>query len=126
SSDLLPSATQPAMTTHAPINTTATATGPTERASLPPAPRSGRARRYWIALGVTLALAVACGTAAALIPTPYATLSPGRARAVEQLVTVRGADVHPPAGSILFLTVGVDDDVTLFEAAAGWLDRDVD
>lgn len=69
---------------------------------------------------------MACGTAAALIPTPYATLSPGRARAVEQLVTVRGADVHPPAGSILFLTVGVDDDVTLFEAAAGWLDRDVD
>lgn len=84
------------------------------------------ARRYWTALGVALGvLAVAIG-AGTLVSTPYATLAPGSARSTGPLVTVDGAPTFAPAGDLLFLTVGVDGDVSLLEAAAGWVDPDVD
>jgi PDZ domain-containing protein len=61
-----------------------------------------------------------------LVDTPYATLSPGSARSTTRLVTVDGAPTYPPEGELLFLTVGVDGDVSLLEAAAGWVDGDVE
>lgn len=71
-------------------------------------------------------MAAVAVVAAALVRTPYATLAPGTARALDALVSVDGADTHPTSGTILFVTVSVDDDVTLMEAAVGWLDGDTD
>jgi PDZ domain-containing protein len=60
------------------------------------------------------------------VQTPYATLSPGNARATSALVVVDGAPTYETTGEILFLTVGVDGDVSLLEAATGWVDADID
>ena len=110
---------------HAPTTTTAT-TVPTPAPTVPPPPGASRTNRYWTALAVAVGVLVVAGIAAALITTPYATLAPGSARATGPLVTVDGAPTFEPDGSLLFLTVGVDDRVTLLEAAAGWIDEDTD
>jgi Lon-like protease len=109
---------------HAPTTTTDTTTVPTAGGSVPAA--RSTARRYWTALCVAGAvLAVAIG-AAVLVSTPYATLSPGTARSTGPLVTVEGAPTFAPSGELLFLTVGVDGDVSLLEATAGWIDPNID
>lgn len=114
--------TMPAPTT----TTTETASTPTTAASVPPPRPLTRAGRYWIALGIALAvLGVAVG-ASLLVDTPYATLSPGSARDTAPLVSVDGTETYAPAGKLFFLTVGIDGDVSVLEAATGWVDPDVD
>lgn len=111
---------------HAPTTTTETTTGSNAPASVPPAPGPSRATRYWIALAVTGGVFGSALAAGLLIDTPYATLSPGSARSTEPLVDVDGAPTYASDGELLFLTVGVDGDVSLLQAAAGWVDPDVD
>jgi len=121
----------PPMVSHhtTPMQTTTTTTEtttPTAPASVPVPARRSRATRYWIALGACLVVVVPAGIAAAVVHTPYATLSPGRARAAAPAVRVEGTPSYPAEGEILYLTVGVDGEVSLLEAATGWVDPDVD
>lgn len=102
-----------------PTTTTTATTGPKAAASVPPS-------RYWAALAAALFVLVAAVVTAAVMDTPYATLSPGKARGTVAAVAVDGAPTYPTDGDILFLTVGVDGDVSLLEAAAGWADPDVE
>ena len=62
-----------------------------------------------------------------LIRVPYYLISPGEARGVAELIKVKGdgAKVYPPKGKILFTTVSLAGDVNVFEALAGWLDKEV-
>src|SRR3546814_16062151 len=52
-------------------------------------------------------------------------MRPGTARPVTQYVTVRGATSYPPEESIAYMTVNIGQ-ISLLEAAVGWLDDDVD
>src|SRR3546814_13940189 len=52
-------------------------------------------------------------------------MRPGTARPVTQYVTVRGATSYPPEESIAYMTVNIWQ-ISLLEAAVGWLDDDVD
>ena len=110
---------------HAPTTTTET-TVPTPMASVPPPPGGSRTSRYWTALGAASGVLLVAVAAGLLVDTPYATLAPGSARATGPLVTVDGAPTFEPDGELFFLTVGVDGDVSLLEAASGWIDPDVD
>jgi len=49
-------------------------------------------------------------------------LKPGRARGVDQRVTIASSSVFPPSGEILFTTVAIDDQVSVLE----WLDAERD
>jgi len=49
-------------------------------------------------------------------------LKPGRARDVDQRVTVANSEVFPPSGQILFTTVAIDDQISVLE----WLDAERD
>lgn len=111
---------------HAPTTTTERTTEPNARASVPLPARLSKAARYWIALAVAGVVFVVAIGAGLLVDTPYATLSPGQARATAELVAVDGAPTFPVEGEILFLTVGVDGDVSLLEATAGWVDPEVE
>ncbi|HEY9556900.1 MAG TPA: S16 family serine protease [Acidimicrobiales bacterium] len=61
----------------------------------------------------------------AFLPVPYVAMRPGTARPVTQYVTVRGATSYPPEESIAYMTVNIGQ-ISLLEAAVGWLDDDVD
>jgi PDZ domain-containing protein len=106
--------------------TTETMSGPNAPASVPPAGRPTGTARYWIALGIALGVLGVALAVSVVVHTPYATLSPGSARATGPLVAVDGTETFPTEGEVLFLTVGVDGDVSLLEAAAGWADADVE
>lgn len=110
---------------HAPTTTTETTTD-TASAIVPPAPRHPAAARYWVALAIAVGVLVAALVVASLVEVPYATLAPGTARESAPLVSVDGAATFESDGAILFLTVGVDDDVSLLEAATGWVDPDIE
>jgi Lon-like protease len=120
----------PLTASHPPIAMQTTTTpaeiniGPTETARVPTSAGPSRARRYWIALGASGAVLLAALLAISVIEIPYASLSPGSARATTPLVSVEGAPTFPTEGEILFLTVAVDDDVTVLDAAVGWVDPD--
>jgi PDZ domain-containing protein len=111
---------------HAPTTTTETTTGPNAPSSVPPPRGSSRTARYWIALAAAGTVLAAGVAGVGFVDTPYATLAPGSARATGPLVHVDGAETFEPSGELLFLTVGVDGHVTLLEAAAGWIDPDVE
>lgn len=111
---------------HAPTTTTETTTWPKASGSVPPRPAPSRASRYWIALAVCAGVLGVGLAAAALVETPYATMSPGSARSTERLIAVDGAPTYESTGEVFFLTVGVDGDVSLLEAATGWIDPEVD
>jgi PDZ domain-containing protein len=111
---------------HAPTTTTETTTGPTAPGSVPPSLAPSRSNRYWVALGVAGAVLAVALAAGIVVDTPYATLAPGSARVTGPLVAVDGAPTFEPDGELLFLTVGVDGDVSLLEAAAGWIDPDTE
>jgi len=114
----------------------------TSTTMLPPpppvaAPRPWYSRRWFrgIAIGaglVGLLLAilsvVPVGALGSVIPgtsiidkNPVA-LKPGRARDVDQRVTVANSEVFPPSGQILFTTVAIDDQISVLE----WLDAERD
>ena len=111
---------------HAPTTTTDTTTEPTSAPIVPSSSAPSRVSRYWVALAVTGGLLLVALVAASTIEVPYATLAPGSARSTAPLVSVEGAPTFAPEGDLFFLTVGIDDDVTLLEAAAGWINPDVD
>ena len=58
---------------------------------------------------------------------PYYLISPGEARGVADLIRVKGdgVNVYPPKGKILFTTVSLAGQVTVFQALSGWLNKDV-
>ncbi|MCU1352760.1 MAG: hypothetical protein JWM05_1969 [Acidimicrobiales bacterium] len=82
----------------------------------------------WWAAGPVLVVAVAAISLLAWSSVPYIAISPGGARAVEPLVTVRKAKAYPASADILFTTVSVSapDRTTGLQAIAGWLDSTVD
>src|SRR3546814_8825220 len=93
----------------------------------PPAPPSATAPagpRWWIA-AVVAGLLVSFVVGSAFLPVPYVAMRPGTARPVTQYVTVRGATSYPPEESIAYMTVNIGQ-ISLLEAAVGWLDDDVD
>jgi PDZ domain-containing protein len=102
----------------------------TTRTSLPVALRPAGAPIGWarwkIALGAACAI-VFVVIAAATLAVPYASILPGSARPVAQLVTVDGHEAYPPANSVAFTTVSVRQQrFTLFDAFVGWLDDNID
>src|SRR3546814_13498440 len=72
-----------------------------------------------------LGLLISFVVGAAFLPVPYVAMRPGTARPVTQYVTVRGATSYPPEESIAYMTVNIGQ-ISLLEAAVGWLDDDVD
>jgi PDZ domain-containing protein len=79
-----------------------------------------------------IALGAACGLtflliAGATFAVPYASILPGSARPVAQLVSVRGHEAYPPESSVAFTTVSVRQTrFTLADAFLGWLDDNID
>jgi PDZ domain-containing protein len=69
---------------------------------------------------------VTLGVAAGFVELPYDTIAPGSAREVNDLVAVRGHEVFPPDGEVLFTTVSVRQRVNIYEALVGWLDPTID
>lgn len=63
--------------------------------------------------------------ASALLQVPYFAVAPGDARSVNDRITITGAEVFPPDGRSLFVTVGVPR-LTALGAVLGWLDPDTD
>lgn len=90
------------------------------------APERPRHSRWWLAFVAVGGVIGVLGIAALIIHVPYATIAPGSARPVNDLLSVTGHDVYPPKGKVLFTTVGVQDRVTAMQAIIGWLDPTVD
>jgi PDZ domain-containing protein len=61
-----------------------------------------------------------------LVKLPYYVLSPGDATAVEPLVKVDGASSYHHPGEVLFTTVALLGDASLFTVLRGWLSPDDD
>jgi len=61
------------------------------------------------------------------VQVPYYLISPGEARGVAELIKVKGdgVSVYPPKGKILFTTVSLAGQVSVFQALSGWLNKDV-
>jgi len=66
------------------------------------------------------------GVVAQYVELPYDTLGPGRAQAVNSVITVTGHPSYPPQGKLFYTTVSVRERVNPYEALAGWLDPTVD
>ena len=82
----------------------------------PEAPPGRRISRWWIGLGIAVALLTAAVVAASLIKVPYFLLSPGSVRATEPLIQVSGATTYPPEGEVGYVTVTVQR-----ATALGWV-----
>jgi len=78
-----------------------------------------------VAAAVASILVVAA-VAALFIRIPYDTIAPGSASRVDDLIAITDHPAYPPKGRLLFTTVSVRERINLWEAAAGWLDPDVD
>jgi len=76
---------------------------------------------------VSAVLLVVPVVAGMFVQVPYYLISPGEARGVADLIKVKGDDVgvYPPKGKILFTTVSLVGQVSLFQALSGWLNKDV-
>ena len=98
-----------------------------ETTDAPPPPASGGlSARTWALLGALGALALVIGLVVNLVELDKVTLGPGGARPVEELVEISdGGEAFESEGEILFTTVSLDDDVTLWEGFMAWLDDDV-
>jgi Lon-like protease len=97
---------------------------PTSEEMTPPQPAQRRARWPFVLVGVA-ALLVLAVVVAAFMQVPYYAISPGDARAVNDRISVTGADVYKPEGEELFVTVGVPK-LTALGALVGWLDPNTD
>jgi PDZ domain-containing protein len=75
---------------------------------------------------VVSSVVVAAGLAAGLVRIPYDTIGPGEVRVVNNVVTVHGHEVYPPAGRLLETTVSVRERVSVLQAILGWLDPTTD
>ena len=95
-----------------------------EPAALPEVDRS--TRRWAIALLVVSLVLTGLGVVARYVQLPYDTLGPGRAQAVNSVITVTGHPSYPPQGKLFYTTVSVRERVNPYEALAGWLDPSVD
>jgi len=96
--------------------------------SVPPTPVEAASprRRWWpFVLMVVAGLTVTAVGLAAFIQVPYYGISPGDARSVNDRITITGAEVYPPEGEQLFVTVGVPR-LTALGAVLGWIDPDTD
>jgi PDZ domain-containing protein len=73
-------------------------------------------------------LLVAPIIAGMVVDVPYYLISPGEARGVADLIKVKGdnAKIFPPKGKILFTTVSLAGNVSVFQALSGWLNRDIE
>jgi Lon-like protease len=62
------------------------------------------------------------------VQVPYYLISPGEARGVADLIKVKGdgVGVYPPRGKILFTTVSLAGQVSVFQALSGWLNKEVE
>jgi PDZ domain-containing protein len=101
---------------------------PTPDAHEPPVlPEVGRSTRRWaLALLVVSLVLTGVGVVARYVQLPYDTLGPGRAQAVNSVITVTGHPSYPPQGRLFYTTVSVRERVNPYEALAGWLDPAVD
>lgn len=69
--------------------------------------------------------------AAALLPVPYVVLGPGPTVDTlgdvdgQDVITIKGKEPADREGHLNLTTVGVVDDISLFEALSGWLDSDI-
>jgi len=83
-------------------------------------------RRWVVALVVISIVLTGLGVIARYVQLPYDTLGPGRAQAVNSVITVTGHASYPPQGKLFYTTVSVRERVNPYEALAGWLDPTVD
>lgn len=114
---------------HVPTTTMTTTEDKTSsKVPQPPLAATAPGRRVlglWIALGVAVGLLVTVVALGSFIQVPYVAIAPGSARATEPLVRIEGAETYEADGEIYFLTAQLYD-TSLIEAAAGWLDPDID
>jgi PDZ domain-containing protein len=92
----------------------------------PPDDLRRSSRRWAVALLVVSLVLTALGIVARFVQLPYDTLGPGRAEAVNSVITVDGHPSYPPQGKVFYTTVSVRERVNPYEALAGWLDPTVD
>ena len=83
-------------------------------------------RRTAVALLVLSVVVTGLGVVARYVQLPYDTLGPGRAEAVNSVITVTGHPSYPPQGKLFYTTVSVRERVNPYEALAGWLDPATD
>jgi len=88
-----------------------------------PLPSSRRWAVALVALGVVL---TGLAIIARYVQLPYDTLAPGSARAVNNVIDVRGHPSYPPQGKLFYTTVSVRERVNPYEALAGWIDPAVE
>lgn len=111
--------------------------GPTtSTASSPPAPPPppppvgiggvGHRRRGVVVATAILSILLAAAIIGVFIRLPYDSVAPGSARRVDDLITVKGHQVYPPAGRVLFTTVSVREGINAWEALGDWFDSNVD
>ena len=101
---------------------------------LPPPPGAPAPEEQWpwrrrrLLLGLGILLLIMPVLAGAFIQVPYYLISPGEARGVAELIKVKGDGTkeYPPKGKILFTTVSLAGEVSVFRALAGWLDDEVE
>jgi Lon-like protease len=84
-------------------------------------------RHRKLLFGLAAVLLIVPGVAAMFVRVPYYLISPGEARGVADLIKVKGdgVSVYPPKGKILFTTVSLAGQVSVYQALSGWLDKDV-
>jgi Lon-like protease len=91
----------------------------------PDEPLRRRRRLVWyVGLGALLAFVLAV-IGSAFVRVPYYTIRPGSVRPMGDVVVVSGTPQHPPQSPVAFTTVNLRE-ITLLEAAASWLDPDVE
>jgi PDZ domain-containing protein len=84
------------------------------------------ARRWAIALVAICVVLTGLAVTARYVQLPYDTLAPGSARAVSNVIEVKGHPTYPPQGKVFYTTVSVRERVNPYEALAGWLDPAVE
>jgi Lon-like protease len=84
-------------------------------------------RRGWL-FAMAAFMAVVPAVAGIFVRVPYFLLSPGEARGVAQLIKVDDPQVtvYDPKGAILFTTVSLRSNVSVYEALRGWLDDEIE
>src|SRR3979490_2390233 len=88
-----------------------------------PLPLPRKRRHLWpIALIVVAALVLA----AMFVSLPYEIVSPGGANDLSGLGSIKGAPAFKAKGTVLFVTVGVRDNVSALDLLAAWVSPDRD